>query len=55
MPIVFFVILGGIGGLTVGGALGLLASIAWVNISTRAISKAMLQQWSSSRSARLEP
>lgn len=32
MRIVFFVILGSIGGLTVGAALGLLAGIAWVNI-----------------------
>jgi len=32
MRIVFFAILGGIGGLAVGGALGLLAGIAWINI-----------------------
>lgn len=32
MRIVFFAILGAIGGLTVGSALGLLAGIAWLNI-----------------------
>lgn len=32
MRIIFFAILGGIGGLTVGGVLGLLAGIAWANI-----------------------
>jgi hypothetical protein len=32
MRIVFFAILRAIGGLTVGGALGLLAGIAWLNI-----------------------
>lgn len=32
MRVVFFAMLGAIGGVIVGGALGILAGIAWVNI-----------------------
>ena len=32
MRVVFFAILGAMGGLTIGGALGLLTGIAWLNI-----------------------